>query len=316
MEVGQQNIKSEEIEIIKRQDSSSYLSSKESEETTEESLHSNNITLQRKIYIDLQNDIKNKNDEIYKQRNKNDNIIKTTQYILPLFFLKVLFYQFRYPLNLYFGLKTLLNFVPILRTSEPVSWIIPLASISIINLLKEGFQEYRRYCNDKLANELNVLVYDNKQKKFVKQKCYTIKVGNIVKVRKDEICPADLLIIKTSLHSGECYMQTESLDGETTLKQRESVIFKKRHLTKNNIIGEILEEENNINIRVKNPSIALYENDGSIIVNNKEIFFNSKNVLLRDSILKNVDYVYGIAIYIGKETKALMNMNIKRKNIQ
>ena len=39
-----------------------------------------------------------------------------------------------------------------------------------------------------------------------------------------------------------------------------------------------------------------------------KIHINIKNVLLRGSRLKNVDYVYGIVIYNGHDTKLMQNI--------
>ena len=45
-----------------------------------------------------------------------------------------------------------------------------------------------------------------------------IAVGDIVRVRRDEQFPADLVIISTSSSSGKCFVMTANLDGETNLK--------------------------------------------------------------------------------------------------
>lgn len=43
-----------------------------------------------------------------------------------------------------------------------------------------------------------------------------ITVGDIIKVRKDEFFPADILIMKSSLEE-ICYVETKNLDGETNI---------------------------------------------------------------------------------------------------
>ena len=45
-----------------------------------------------------------------------------------------------------------------------------------------------------------------------------IAVGDIVRVKRDEQFPADLVIISTSSSSGKCFVMTANLDGETNLK--------------------------------------------------------------------------------------------------
>jgi len=46
-----------------------------------------------------------------------------------------------------------------------------------------------------------------------------IKVGDVVKIKKNEYLPVDLALIKTS-QNNICYVETKSLDGETNLKEK------------------------------------------------------------------------------------------------
>lgn len=50
--------------------------------------------------------------------------------------------------------------------------------------------------------------------------CQEIQVGEIVYCSDGEELPCDMVVLKTSTGSGTCYIQTASVDGETSLKQR------------------------------------------------------------------------------------------------
>lgn len=52
-----------------------------------------------------------------------------------------------------------------------------------------------------------------------------IHVGDIVRVKRDESFPCDLVLISTSNNEGKCYITTANLDGETNLKVSVTVIF-------------------------------------------------------------------------------------------
>jgi P-type E1-E2 ATPase len=47
-----------------------------------------------------------------------------------------------------------------------------------------------------------------------------VEVGDIIRLRKDGIIPADMLLLSTSHVDGICFIETANLDGETNLKQR------------------------------------------------------------------------------------------------
>ena len=47
-----------------------------------------------------------------------------------------------------------------------------------------------------------------------------IKIGQILMIQSDEMLPADIVVIKSSLENGMCFLETSSLDGEKTLKPK------------------------------------------------------------------------------------------------
>ncbi|KAH8874907.1 putative phospholipid-transporting ATPase VD [Schistosoma japonicum] len=106
----------------------------------------------------------------------------------------------------------------------------------------------------------------------------------------NDTIPADILVLTTSNSTGICHIETSNLDGETNLKQREIVSL--------SIDGEI------------SPLTMLPE---------KPIPIHKNNMLLRGCVLRNTDYVIGIVIYAGSETKAALNnsgVRFKRSKLE
>ena len=288
----------------------------------EEKLNKNESIKQRKLYVDL-NDIKEEiidnNNEILNQRaTYNDNSIRTCQYTLLTFLPLALLNQFKTAFNWYFLIYIIIAVNPYLSDLEPLPEISPFVIVIAINLVKEAVEDYRKYSNDKKANNTKVLIF--KDKKFHKEICKNIRVGNIIKIYKEELIPADVLIIKSSLKNGLCYMQTSNLDGENELKPRESLLITHEKIhNKMNEINNIFDyKDDHFFIEVSTPNKDIYDIKGTIFYENNKKYFTIKNVLLRGARLKNVDYVYGIVIYNGHDTKLMQNIghsSMKMSNI-
>lgn len=50
-----------------------------------------------------------------------------------------------------------------------------------------------------------------------------VRVGDFIRLRCNEILPADVLLLSTSDPDRLCHIETATLDGETNLKQRQVV---------------------------------------------------------------------------------------------
>jgi phospholipid-transporting ATPase len=48
-----------------------------------------------------------------------------------------------------------------------------------------------------------------------------MQVGCVIKVRNNEFFPCDMILLKSSLPKGICYVETKGLDGETNLKHKQ-----------------------------------------------------------------------------------------------
>jgi len=100
-------------------------------------------------------------------------------------------------------------------------------------------------------------------------------------------------------------MQTTNLDGENSLKLKEGLSSLTNLIETNNgklnLIRGIIE--------IDQPNSNIYKTNGKISINDQKYLFNNDNILLRSATLKNIDFVYGIVIYTGKDTKIMNNNN-------
>eukprot|EP01039_Chlorochromonas_danica_P007893 gene7893-8706_t len=103
---------------------------------------------------------------------------------------------------------------------------------------------------------------------------------------------------------GLCYVETKSLDGETNLKIRTAlpttlaIIQNESDLT--HLAGEIQMEHPNSNVHAFTGTIDLGSHIGRIPI-------LATNLLLRGCVLRNTDWVYGLVINTGHDTKVMMS---------
>ena len=231
-----------------------------------------------------------------------NNSISTTKYNIFTWIPKSLFFQFLRAANIYFLIICILTAMPFSPKSA-VTMCGTFAVVLIFTMLKEGYEDVKRYQADKLINDKNTFVYDYKTNRFEKISWWQIKVGNIVKVSDYDEIPCDMMILKSSEISGMCFLATMNLDGETNLKERMS--FKEtKQLSDDEIInlkGKITCDEADENLE-KWDGMAEIEKGPF-----DKLIANPKNLLLKGCTLRNTKYCIGVSIYTGHSTKIMKN---------
>lgn len=128
-----------------------------------------------------------------------------------------------------------------------------------------------------------------------------LKVGDIVKVEKDEYFPADLILLASNYDEAICYVETMNLDGETNLKLKQSLEGT------SNLQEDSSFENFKAVIRCEDPNANLYAFVGSLELEDQRYPLTPQQLLLRDSKLKNTDFIYGVVIFTGHDTKVMQN---------
>lgn len=129
-----------------------------------------------------------------------------------------------------------------------------------------------------------------------------LRVGDIVKVEKDEYFPADLILLASNYDDSICYVDTMNLDGETNLKLKQALEGT------SNLLEDSSFRDFKAVIRCEDPNANLYSFVGSLEVGEDQQFpLSPQQLLLRDSKLKNTDFIYGVVIFTGHDTKVMQN---------
>jgi phospholipid-translocating ATPase len=257
-----------------------------------------------------------------------DNYIKSSKYNLWNFLPRQLFAQFSKLANFYFLIVAILQMIPGLSTTGTYTTIVPLMFFVTLSMTKEGYEDFRRHRLDKAENNLEARVLHayrelepRKRSKprsspvqqqnhgsihWATMKWQDLRVGDIVKLDRDEAAPADLVLLNSKGDNNLAYIETMALDGETNLKTKQP---------SSKLLGlcktpEGMTALENVEVVVEDPNLDLYNFEGRTSVNGLEpAALTSTEIIYRGSILRNTPEVYAMVIYSGEECKIRMNAN-------
>lgn len=257
------------------------------------------------------------------------NWIRSSRYSFWSFFPRQLFAQFTKLANFYFLIVAILQMIPGLSTTGTYTTIVPLLVFVGISMGKEGFDDLRRYRLDKEENNRYATVLRSSKDpsadgtsmatagyEWVQIKWLDIRVGDVIKLERDQPVPADFALLHANGPNGVAYIETMALDGETNLKNKQPCQpVAKACSTPENIVN------NALHFVVEDPNLDLYKFDGHVTVNSKEkLPLTNNEIVYRGSILRNTDTALGMVIYTGEECKIRMNANknprIKQPSLQ
>ena len=201
-----------------------------------------------------------------------NNTISTTKYNAFTFLPKALLYQFIRLANVYFVFIAIIQSIPIISPLGAATGVAPLIFVLAVSLIREAVEDLKRRKLDNEQNSNEVETYINGE--WVKIESGNLRMGEIVKIRKDGVFPSDLMLIDSNLTDGICFIETGTLDGEKTLKIKSSPNFTKGKFSKintnlnnnnvnnNNQISRI--EDKNFNFQNRNNEILSLKRQKSI----------------------------------------------------
>ncbi|CAM1507873.1 Fc.00g047210.m01.CDS01 [Cosmosporella sp. VM-42] len=273
-----------------------------------------------------------------------NNFIRSSRYTVYDFFFKQLIFQFSKLGNFYFLVMGILQLIPGLSTVGRWTTIVPLAVFVAFSMAKEGWDDYRRYRLDKVENRSETWVLsDRVQEKRLRHaekmrrkkekgpengddmmmddlesgnvakssdedwtsiQWQHIRVGDVIRLRRDDSIPADIVLLHATGPNGIAYIETMALDGETNLKSKQACpLLAERcntlagiRTTKATVVSE-------------DPNLDLYSYDGKVIVDGETLPLSLNNVVYRGSTLRNTTEAIGLIINTGEECKIRMNAN-------
>ncbi|XP_028273801.1 phospholipid-transporting ATPase IC [Parambassis ranga] len=235
-----------------------------------------------------------------KKSRYSGNAIKTYKYNVLTFLPLNLYEQFKRAANLYFLALLILQIIPDISTLPWYTTLIPLVVVLGITAIKDLVDDLARHRMDKEINnrKCDVLL----DGRFQESKWMDIQVGDVVRLKKNDFIPADILLLSSSNPNSLCYVETAELDGETNLKFKMGL----------RVTDETLQEERqlagfNALIECEEPNNRLDKFTGTMLWNRERYPLELDNMLLRGCKVRNTEVCHGLVIFAGADTKIMRN---------
>ncbi|XP_051513955.1 phospholipid-transporting ATPase IA-like isoform X3 [Myxocyprinus asiaticus] len=240
------------------------------------------------------------------------NRVSTAKYNVLTFLPRFLYSQFRRAANSFFLFIALLQQIPDVSPTGRWTTLVPLIFILVVAAVKEVIEDLKRHKADNVVNKKETQVLRNGAWEIVHWE--KVSVGEVVRAANGDHLPADLILLSSSEPQGMCYIETSNLDGETNLKIRQGL----------QITADIKDIDSLMRLsgrmECESPNRHLYEFVGNIRLDgHSTVPLGPDQILLRGAQLRNTQWVHGIVVYTGHDTKLMQNSTrppLKLSNVE
>nr|XP_055102993.1 phospholipid-transporting ATPase IK-like isoform X2 [Symphalangus syndactylus] len=256
----------------------------------------------------------------WRRKKYKTNVVRTAKYSFFSFLPLNLYEQFHRVSNLYFLLIIILQSIPDISTLPWFSLGAPMVCLLFIRAARDLVDDIGRHKSDRAINNRPCQILMGKSFKW--KKWQDLCVGDVVCLRKDNIVPADVLLLASTEPSSLCYVETVDIDGETNLKFRQALMVTHKELTTTKKMASFQGT-----VMCEAPNSRMHHFVGCLEWNDKKYSLDIGNLLLRGCRIRNTDTCYGLVIYAdgymfanpaGFDTKIMKNcgkIHLKRTKL-
>ena len=138
-----------------------------------------------------------------------------------------------------------------------------------------------------------------------------LKVGDLIKVVKDQRVPADIMLLRTGDGTGEAFIRTDQLDGETDWKLRTAL-----GVTQSLSDDEALHGDD-FSVTAEAPMKDIHKFNGKLVQmsTDEQYGVGIDNMMWANTVLASGPYVVGVVVYTGIETRQPQNTSKARVKV-
>lgn len=227
---------------------------------------------------------------------------------------KSLFEQFQRSANIWFLIVSVFQLIPLeLNPASSLSTVLPLCILISITLLKDAYNTYQFLSKDSITN--NSLYTHWNGYMFAELKCKDIIVGHLLKIKEKEKSPADLIILLSSNSETTLFVDSSQTTGENNMLTKKVVT--EIQMFCNSVDIEVILKKLVGRVKFEQPCSDFNSFNGKLNIDKypKTIELSSENMLYRGSNFQGTDWVLGLAVYTGLDTKTYLNTDRPKKKV-
>uniref|UniRef100_G3UJ92 Phospholipid-transporting ATPase n=1 Tax=Loxodonta africana TaxID=9785 RepID=G3UJ92_LOXAF len=228
------------------------------------------------------------------------NAIRTYKYNVFTFLPLNLFEQFKRVANFYFLILLILQTIPQITTLAWYTTLVPFLLVLGVTAIKDLVDDVTRHKMDNEVNNRTCEVIKDGRFKVAKWK--DIQVGDVIRLKKNDFIPADILLLSSSEPNSLCYVETAELDGETNLKFKMALEITDQYLQRENALATF-----DGFIECEEPNNRLDKFTGTLFWRSSSFPLDANKILLRGCVIRNTDVCHGLVIFAGADTKIMKN---------
>uniref|UniRef100_A0A8D0CEF9 Phospholipid-transporting ATPase n=1 Tax=Salvator merianae TaxID=96440 RepID=A0A8D0CEF9_SALMN len=230
----------------------------------------------------------------------HDNRVSTAKYSVVTFLPRFLYEQIRKAANAFFLFIALLQQIPDVSPTGRYTTLVPLLFILTVAGIKEIIEDYVSIscaCLKDLI--LRNGMWQNIMWKEVRILFQTLR---------------ELIEFLINEPQAMCYIETSNLDGETNLKIRQGLTQTAALQSREDLI------KMSGKIECEGPNRHLYDFTGNLRLDGQSpVPIGPDQILLRGAQIRNTQWVLGLVVYTGHDTKLMQNSTkapLKRSNVE
>ena len=253
---------------------------------------------------------------VFKSNRTNSNSVSLSRYKWHNILSTLLIEQFSRPVNSWLLLISLIQ----LSTSYEERHflfitLLPFCLMLLLSIVRDLLSTYRKYQYDVKVNNAPTKVWDGTVFKEINTADLT--VGDFVVLYNKERVPADMILLCIGSSENKCFVDTSAILDDKDLMTKfpiESIRFQLGFENLSEVAFKLKHIKGTATVPQPNADFSNFEGKIKLKVAPVASNVKMKNFLLRDSKIMNTNWVIGLVVYTGNETKAWINsLSIPRK---